>query len=94
MDRQEAPRDLKFVALFFIAGFLVLLFMNGGSVGHSFTLLLLSVPISIVGAAIYKMATRRDFTWPKTWPEWIFLYFIGLIIGGVLLVPFRLLFNW
>ena len=94
MNQQETPRDLKFVALFFAGAFLILLFVNGGSTGRSLKLLLLSIPASLLGVAIYKLIGRSNVTWPKSWPEWILLYFIGLLIGGLILIPVRLALNW
>ena len=95
MGGSEAPSDLKFVSLFFAALFLYLLFANAPSLASAIKLLLLSIPISAVGMGIYALCDRIfdkiSFKWPKHWSEWLVLYFVGLIIGGLVTLPVRLL---
>ena len=62
----------------------VIFFENGGSIDRAFWLFVKSMPACVVGLLIYKAVVKHEFKKPASWPEWIFLYIIGLLIGGPL----------
>ena len=95
MGDQEVPRDLTFVSLVLLVFVGYLVFSSAPNAEVGIRNALISIPTSMLGVALYAAADRMfegiKFKLPRTWQEWILLYFLGLIVGGVILLPVRLL---
>ncbi len=82
MSKGRTPGDLQIVglvaAILITASFVEL----GGSIDGALRLFLVSLPTCAIGLAIFKLIVRDKFEKPKSWPEWILLYVVGMLAGG------------
>jgi|SRR3989344_7814732 len=93
MDKEEIPRGLQIAALVAAVLLTAILVSHGGDIDGAAWLFLSTLPACVLGLVIYKLIVREKFRRPKSWPEWIFLYIIGLMIGGPLFALAKFLFG-
>ena len=84
MDRDNVPKGLQIVGLVAAVLLTAIFVEHGGTLDGGFRLFLLSLPTCAIGLVIYKLIARHEFEKPASWPEWILLYVIGMLIGGPL----------
>ena len=94
MSKEEIPRDLQLVGLIFAVLITATLVTQGRDLNGGLKVFLASLPTCVLGLVIYKLWVRHEFKRPKTWPEWIMLYVVGTIIGGMIVVTAKWIFNW
>ena len=81
MNKKPIPKDLQIVGLVLAVVLTAIFVETGGGTERGFWLFLKSLPACAVGLVIYKLMVKHEFQTPKSWPEWIVLYVIGLFIG-------------
>lgn len=96
MSNQEVPRDLTFVSLLFLVFLTYAIFLASPSLEAGIKNFLISLPTSLIGVSLFALGSKIfdgvKFKIPRTWQEWVVLYFLGLILGGVIIAPIRLAF--
>jgi hypothetical protein len=91
--KKTVPKDLQVVGVVAAVLLTAIFVEQGGSIDGAFLLLVKSIPACAIGLFIYKKMVKHEFRKPASWPEWIFLYIIGMLIGGPLLALVSLMFE-
>lgn len=94
MSKDNIPHGLQIAGLVTAVLIVALLVEHGGNIDRAFWLFLTSLPACAIGLFLYKLIAGDEFEKPKSWPEWIFLYVIGMVIGGPLVALGILLRNY
>lgn len=84
MRKEPIPKDLQIVGLVLAVLLTATLVEGGDGIDGGILLFLKSLPACAIGLLIFKVLVTHEFKKPKSWPEWILLYIVGLLIGGPL----------
>lgn len=89
MTEKGPPRDAQLVGLVMAVLLTSIFVSEGGSLDGGLRVLLASIPACLVGLAILKLWLREELKRPADWTEWIWLYVLGSMVGGMLFLVGR-----